>query len=72
MKLVHRVEVVCQMGVSSYYKGRELECGVVDRIEDHSWEHVDGTVDYLILMYSGDNVIGKIVGAPMVIEYGEN
>jgi hypothetical protein len=69
MKLVNSIDVVCQAGVVNYYKGRELHGGVIDRIEDHSWEHVDGTVDNLILLYSGEKIVCKLVNVPMVIEY---
>ena len=69
MKLVSSIDVVCQAGVANYYKGRELHGGIIDRIEDHSWEHVDGTVDNLVLLFSGDTIIGKLVNVPMIIEY---
>lgn len=69
MKLVYKVEVVNQVGIACYYKGRELEAGVIDRIEDHSWEHADGNVDNLIVLFSDKKIIGKLVNVPMVIEY---
>jgi hypothetical protein len=68
MKLVHRVDVICQMGGIGYYLGKELGSGVIDRMEEHSEEYPDHT-DTVVLLFSGERLIGKLDNVPMCIEY---
>ena len=68
MKLVHKVDVVCQMGVSCYYMGRELQAGKIDRMEEHAEEYPDHS-EIVILLFQGDKLIGKLDNVPMCIEY---
>ena len=68
MKLVHKVDVVCQMGASCYYMGRELQAGKIDRMEEHAEEYSDHS-EIVILLFQGDKLIGKLDNVPMCIEY---
>lgn len=70
MKLVYRVEVVCQQGVSSYYIGRELNAGIIAEIEDHSYEREDGSTEVIIGCYDANKkCLASLYGVPVAIEY---
>jgi hypothetical protein len=70
MKLVYKFDVVCQQGVSSYFIGREVDGGIITKIEDHTWEHVDGEVSIcLSCKDEHDNTLVSIYDVPVVIEY---
>ena len=65
MKAVYKVNVV---GADCYYKGKELNAGIIDRMEEYSEEYPDHS-EIVILLFSGDRLIGKLDNVPMCIEY---